>query len=522
MNARHRRWVRRTCLGTLVLVCLLGVGAGTGTPHGEEPEEDDWPMYGRNLRHTFSNPSSAITPRTVSHLRPAWTFPTGDAVSASPTVVDGVVYVGSWDGFFYALAARTGRLMWTFQVDCDNAIVPVPPQCLAPGEIPPARFFTDGGLITSSAAVVHGKVYFAAGKTLYSLNAADGSLIWKRVICGNPDDTNCAADPNDPTKIFSSPAIFEGFVFVGHTADGTVGYRGGFMALDAKSGKPRWRFEVDPLLDAQDRVIGGQNRGCGNVWSSPAIDSEHRLVFFGTADCDSEPVSPYHQAVIALETVSGHLRWVFRPRETDPHRCDFDFGATPNVFDRGSNRYVGVGGKDGTYYVLHRLTDNPHGEVAWATNVVFGGMAGGFFGGAAFDGKHIFSATAIGDGNPFTQTGLCDASNPRDTFIQEPSIHALDAASGDILWEGNLNHSFAPTSMAAGVLFSGVVGIEPPALNAYDAHTGKLLARFPLPGSVNSGATLVGTMLFVGSGNSSDGQGSGVHAFRLSREERDD
>jgi outer membrane protein assembly factor BamB len=67
--------------------------------------------------------------------------------------------------------------------------------------------------------------------------------------------------------------------------------------------------------------------------------------------------------------------------------------------------------------------------------------------------------------------------------------------------------------MAAGVLFSGVVGIEPPALNAYDAHTGKLLASFPLPGSVNSGATPVGKRIFVGSGNSSDGQGSGVHAF---------
>jgi outer membrane protein assembly factor BamB len=215
---------------------------------------------------------------------------------------------GAWDGFFYALDANTGGLIWKFQVDCDNAIVPVPPLCLAPGEMPPDRFFTDGGLITSSAAVVRGKVYFAAGKTLYSLNAADGSLIWKRVICGNPDDPHCASDPQDPTKIFSSPAIFKGSVFIGHTADGTVGYRGGFMAFDAKSGKTRWRFEVDPMLDANDRVIGGKNRGCGNVWSSPAIDSEHRLLYSGTADCDNEPLPPYHQAIIALETGTGKLR----------------------------------------------------------------------------------------------------------------------------------------------------------------------------------------------------------------------
>jgi outer membrane protein assembly factor BamB len=501
------------------LLLLFGLSAmSSGPAH----DGDNWPMYGRNLRHTFSNPHSRINAQNVASLRPAWSFTAGDAVSASPTIVNGIVYVGAWDGFFYALDAHTGRPLWTFQVDCDQAVVPVPPQCLAPGENPPERFFTDGGLITASAAVEHDTVYFAAGKTLYSLRAADGALLWKRVICGNPDDPNCAADAADPTRIFSSPAIFEGLVFLGHTADGTSSYRGGFLALEAQSGTTRWRFEVDPLLDANGQVIGGQNRGCGNVWSSPAIDSAHRLVFFGTADCEREPAAPYHQAVIALETGSGHLRWVFRPRESDPHQCDFDFGAAPNVFDSGSHRYVGVGSKDGTYYVLHRLTADPHGEVAWATNVVFGGMAGGFFGGAAFDGTQIVSATATGDGNPFTQMGLCNASDPRDTFLQEPSLHAFDAASGAILWEGNLNHSFAPTSMADGVIFSGVVGIEPPALNAYDARTGQLLASFPLPGSVNAGATPVGTMLFVGSGNSSDGQGSGVHAFSLSREASDD
>src|SRR5437588_183796 len=54
---------------------------------------EDWPMYGRNLRHTFSNEHSRINPSNVSSLQLAWTFATGDAVSASPTVVDRVVYV---------------------------------------------------------------------------------------------------------------------------------------------------------------------------------------------------------------------------------------------------------------------------------------------------------------------------------------------------------------------------------------------------------------------------------------------
>src|SRR5215467_8213130 len=152
--------------------------------------EENWPMYGRNLRHTFTNDRSLINPQTVFNLTPAWDFTTEDVVTASPTVVDGVVYVGAWDGYFYALEASSGALIWKFAVDCQITIVPIPPRCPQPSQMPP-RFLSDGGLITSSAAVTGGRVYFAAGKTVYSLDARDGSLLWKRVICGNPEEQNC-------------------------------------------------------------------------------------------------------------------------------------------------------------------------------------------------------------------------------------------------------------------------------------------------------------------------------------------
>jgi outer membrane protein assembly factor BamB len=95
-------------------------------------------------------------------------------------------------------------------------------------------------------------------------------------------------------------------------------------------------------------------------------------------------------------------------------------------------------------------------------------------------------------------------------------MHALDIGSGGILWEDPANWSFSPTTLADGVVFSGTVGaLLPPALNAYEARSGRLLASFPMPGSVNSGATPVGRTVFVGSGNSNDGAGGGVHALSL-------
>jgi len=110
-------------------------------------------------------------------------------------------------------------------------------------------------------------------------------------------------------------------------------------------------------------------------------------------------------------------------------------------------------------------------------------------------------------------------------------MHALNAADGGILWEQLRNHSFGATSLGGAnpqghrVVFSGLVGVsaqEVPALKIYDAQskTGDLLKTLLMPvlpgtGSINSAATPVGNMLFVTSGNSFDGKGSGVIAFTL-------
>jgi len=474
----------------------------------------DWPMFGRDLKHSFTNAGSLITPTNVAFLQTAWDFPTSDAVSASPTVVDGRVFVGAWDGFFYALDSTSGAMVWRFQVDCDSQIVPIPPQCPGGPTAPQDRVQTDGGIITSSAAVDKGKVYFGAGKTVYCVNAADGSLVWKKVICGNPEAPNCENDANDPNQIFSSPAVFKHRVFVGASTDGrNPGYRGGIVALDTRTGKQRWRFEVDPMLDANGnpvRVHGkvvGRNRGCGGVWGSGAIDEKKRLVFFGTADCGADAPPPYHEAILALRTGSGRPRWVYRPRQGDV--CDFDFGASPNVIDLAGHTWLGAGGKDGTYYVLERLTRNPGGQLVWRANVVFGGFAGGFIGSTAFDGQRAYGGTGLGDfgGSP------CDPNDPRDTPFQQPTMHAFDPIAHTVPWEQNGPPVFGATSVANGVVLSGA--LVPPALRAFDAGSGMVLAQITMPGSVNSAPALIGGTAFVTSGNSFNGNGGGVHALRL-------
>src|SRR5439155_978424 len=98
--------------------------------------------------------------------------------------------------------------------------------------------------------------------------------------------------------------------------------------------------------------------------------------------------------------------------------------------------------------------------------VVFGGFAGGFIGSTAFDGQRAYGGTALGDfgGQP------CDPNDPRDTPVQQPTMHAFDPTARTVAWEQNGPPAFGASSVANGVVFVGA--LIPPSLRAFDAASG--------------------------------------------------
>src|SRR2546428_123351 len=140
---------------------------------GAPTDGRDWPSYGHDLHRTF-NGRTTLDPTSVLGLARAWFFPTGDAVTANPIVVNGALYVGSWDGNFYALDAVSGQERWHFTIDPQLAIHP------QPGNRQPGDLTSDGGVITSSAYFLPAAgappdpVIFGGGYTLYALRAAGG------------------------------------------------------------------------------------------------------------------------------------------------------------------------------------------------------------------------------------------------------------------------------------------------------------------------------------------------------------
>ncbi len=476
-------------------------GGAHDAPHRTVPGPWDWPTYGHDAQHTFHAPTT-LSPSLAPTLRQAWSFPTGDAVTATPTVVRGTVYVGSWDGYFYAIDLRSGALRWKFQLDAQPAVSPQP-------GVEPRDISSDGGMVTSSAWFEPGDehrpdlVVFGGGYTLYALDAHTGRLAWKHAYTGRPD---LPPDPvHDDTRIFSSPVVVDGKVIVGVSADGHRGFRGYLVAASLRTGEPAWVVETD--VDTSGRIL---NDGCGNVWSSGTVLPGLGLVVFDTADCHFNNPPPLSESIVALRIRDGALAWSYRPPRHDVH-CDLDFGATPNAGIDGDGRvsFLGVGGKDGTYYSLDPRTGQPR----WSTNVVFGGFAGGFIATTAYDGRRVYGSTALGDFGRFESNGpvVCDPSDPRDTPLQEPSVHSFDARTGGVLWQRTGAPAFAPTTVAGGMTFNG------PALSDFvhvrDAATGALLAQLPLSAPNWSGIAIIGDAVVVGTGASHQGSPDGVVVF---------
>jgi outer membrane protein assembly factor BamB len=487
---------RRTsvALATALVVALPAVSASAAAPAAHQAAPRGWTSFGNGPQHDFVAKTS-LTAADIGTLHQAWFFPTGDAVTATPTIAHGVAYFGSWDTKFYAVRLATGKLKWSFQLDSQTAVQPYP------GENPRPST-SDGGLVTSSAWYEPGDtshpdlVIFGGGFTLYALDADTGTLYWKHVYDGLPSQP--PSPTTDPTRIFSSPIVEDGNVYVGVDTDGQNGERGYVVAASLLTGDPVWIHETD--VSAPGKVL---DDGCGGVWSSgtylPVLDD----VVFTVADCNNQNIqTTTAERVLSLNAQTGRIRWSTNVVGTDPG-CDFDeTGTSAGLAPDGSPGFLGAFGKNGAYNSLDPKT----GAVIWSTRVVFGGSAGGFIGTPAYTGSVIYGATAIGDVD-----GPCVPGNPNDTVVQNPSYFAIDAATGAVLWDANDSQSFGATTYAGGFLFTGLVFDA--SAEVRDAATGAVVATLPLPNPSWSGIAVSRDLVVMGVGTSATGNPAGVVAF---------
>ena len=455
----------------------------------------DWPTFGHDLGRSFASPAgcNTISDLTAPTLHPKWHVDTGSPVTAQPAVVGGTVYVGSAGGVFYAVDATSGTVKWTFNVTDQSQ--------------------NDYGKITSSAAVadVQGSrvVVFGGGATLYVLDAATGQLLASQ--CVDPDPVRNCGSGSQTVEIESSPAVVAkgrgpATIVVGmdFNEDRNVGRAGvlNFTLSHNANGwqlTPVWKYDPETHLTYTSDPLhaGGLGDGCGNVWSSPMVDAATNLVVFGIGNCDV-PAAGVTESVNGIALDTGVLRWSYEPRP-DPNQADsldLDFGATPNLLPSGR---VGEGGKDGVYYSF-----GEDGTLNFAAPVATGSDIGGMIGSTALGKANGKAAVFASSAFPF-HTGQPDVSLQEN--LQNPGhatgLHAIDAATGQKLWD-------APAAPAYGAaVYSGGVVFLPDtfsfSMQAYDANTGVPVWVFPLGQAPASPPAVTGNSIYFGSGVSEAG-----------------
>jgi alcohol dehydrogenase (cytochrome c) len=104
-------------------------------------QDTDWAHYGGNPWNERHATLTKITTGNVAHLVPRRVLQlghVGTSLSASPLVVDGVLYVSAPDGIVQAFDLRTGMRKWTFQHNLDLSVYPASKKPSAGGARAPA------------------------------------------------------------------------------------------------------------------------------------------------------------------------------------------------------------------------------------------------------------------------------------------------------------------------------------------------------------------------------------------------
>ncbi len=168
----------------------------------------DWPLIRGDAKAT-----GAVAEALPQPLDILWTYEAeSSGFEATAAIVDGLVYIGDFDGVFHAVNLADGKPVWT-------------------------RKFEETGFVAGSA-VVDGRIYCVDFNGMVRcLQAADGTPVWEF---------------NTDTALYAAPNVHEGVVLIAAES-------GQLFGLDAAKGEQKWEpFTIDQPLRCWPTVVEGR------------------------------------------------------------------------------------------------------------------------------------------------------------------------------------------------------------------------------------------------------------------------
>lgn len=438
--------------------------SSTSVSHSTTTSQD-WTSFIFDYNNSRYQASSTITSANVGQLAQKWMFPTYYPVTSTPIVENGSVYFADWGGNVYSLNIADGSLGWKVNV---------------------------GIGVSSTLALSNGLVYVSGSPNgpaeVLALNQTSGKMVWTYEF------------HSSMTSIWASPVIYNDRLFVGLASSGEPenesSMKGEIDSLNATTGNFLWNFETMP-----------GSAGGAAVWGSVAVDPKLDAIYFGTGNAytnTSQSGSLYSYSIISLDASTGNMKWYHQIYSNLTTGQDLDFGSTPNLFTLHYNgkqyQAVGIGNKDGAYYILDRTNGQLISKYQVGTLIRLGtrGLAGFVYDGAPSKGNPVLFIPS---------TNVQECTNCRGV------VEALFPSNGTVAWKhyttGQLIGSVA---IAPGVVF---VGDTHGVLYAISTASNATLYRLSLPhGIIDSGITVAeGHVLFGVYGETNGSSGLGVYAL---------
>ncbi len=542
--------------GAILLMSLLIVACGETPP-------SDWPLYGRDYRNQRYSPLDQINTDTVADLAVAWRFQTGRKATfqTNPIVVDGSLFITTPFNDVIALDAERGDVLWRYVHKLRTDTV-----CCGPAN--------------RGAAVADGIIYTVTiDARLIALDQRTGEVLWDVAITDTDTGASETLAALIGVERFAqavqtgasgysaslAPQVYDGKVFVGITgtgyglhveieesgeqrlsvggfADGGRGLRGALIAYNAKTGEVIWRWHSVPETgwegEWQETAANGRslnrdiaaekNRftryhdtwryGGGSIWSTPAIDTELGLIYFGTGnpspnmEDSTRPGDNLHTcSLVALEIDTGKLRWHYQQVPHD--RWGYDVASPPVLFDyqhQGKTvKAVGQASKLGWFFIHDaktgqllklsepfieqdnlfappsadgvRIVPGTLGAVSWSPVAYMPTSRTVFI--AGIHQPSVFHSIQLDPtpDAPWESYTYFTAADEPDRGV----LSALSVDTGKLLWKNTRDDPMVGgvLATAGGLIFSGDGNGD---FNAFDARTGERLWSYTAPYGVNA------------------------------------
>lgn len=474
-----------------------------------------WSPAGTNTRY---QPAAAagLTVSQVPRLKLKWAYGfDGDIVAFSqPTVLDRNLFVGSASGVVQALSMDSGCVHWTFQADgpVRAALVAVPlgaRHALLFGDTIGWFYAVEaesGKLLWKKKPEPHESTRLTGAAVAYQGTVFVGAASWEESRTTNADYPCCT---------------FRGSVTALRIKDGGEIWKTYMIAEKSKqTGKNQWGPSGagvwgTPTVDTRRGLLYVTT---GDNYSPPATPMSDAVVALELSS---------GKAAWSKQTTPGDV-WNTGCSQatTGCPGPDYDFGSSVLLEDAGNGRQLLLAGQKSG--VVYALDPDKKGELVWQTRVGQGGINGGVQWGMASDGQRVYAATSDVVRGKKTNADPLDPSPAPVDPKQGGGLTALRVATGEKTWfappgvcAAGAKPGCSPAQSAAvtaipGVVFSGAIDGH---LRAYNSEDGKVIWDFDSVrdfetvngvrargGSLNGpGAVVVGGMLFVNSGYARNG-----------------